>query len=317
MALKLIVLVLLAYSWFLSHVEVEGVREISKEEDLELEKQLKLLNKPAVKTIKDFYKQRAFDHPLLQNYTFNPKMIPSIIKAMTQENTSNTETVEDMGITEGSCPDGTSAVARTKSNTGLKFNGASMSTSLYNPYVEPFQYSASQMKIKNGDDTIQVGWMVSCTLYSDSLTRMFIYFNAGNSHCYNDRCPGFVRLHTNPPIPLDYAFRETSRRGGPIKYTSFQIHRGTYVEWGGEVFGLPSQRSAPMGGGHRPILDTNYDCFCAKLQFQKNDEKSFPDPKGEIETFIDNSRYYGVDDGGFKADDFRRLIFFGGIGEAT
>ncbi|KAK6912016.1 Neprosin, partial [Dillenia turbinata] len=376
MALKLIMLALLAYSWFLSHIEVEGVRVISKEEDLELEKQLKLLNKPAVKTIKtkhgdiydcvDFYKQRAFDHPLLKNHSFHPKMIPSVPKAMIDENRLNAETVEDIGLTEGRCPEGTViirritkddllreklfeekygskikplmpgdpgfhlAVARTKSNTGLKFNGASMSTSLYNPPARGIQYSSSQMKIKNGDDTIQVGW------------------TAGGSACYNDRCPGFVHLETNPPIPLDFAFKETSVRGNPPKYTAFKFLRdsdgnwvlhvgvkdvaigywpkalftglgdkGTYVEWGGQVFSLPAQPSPPMGSNFHPSRDTNYDCFSMRLQFQKNDEESFSDPKDEIETFTDDNRSYGIDDLGFQDDTFRRIIVFGGPGGAT
>ncbi|KAK4341728.1 hypothetical protein RND71_040229 [Anisodus tanguticus] len=64
----------------------DGVRgtKLSKQEDLELEKQLKLLNKPGIKTIKtkygdiydcvDFYKQRAFDHPLLKNHNYHPQV---------------------------------------------------------------------------------------------------------------------------------------------------------------------------------------------------------------------------------------------------
>ncbi|XP_059291021.1 uncharacterized protein LOC132044535 [Lycium ferocissimum] len=58
-------------------------RQLSKLEDLEIEKQLHLLNKLAVKTIKtiygdtydcvDFNKQLAFDHPLLKNHNFHPQ----------------------------------------------------------------------------------------------------------------------------------------------------------------------------------------------------------------------------------------------------
>ncbi|KAK4728717.1 hypothetical protein R3W88_021705 [Solanum pinnatisectum] len=70
--------VLLVLYLFLSY---NGV--LSKFEDMELEKQLKILNKPSVKTIKtkygdiykyvDFYKQPGFDHPLLKDHTFHPK----------------------------------------------------------------------------------------------------------------------------------------------------------------------------------------------------------------------------------------------------
>ncbi|KAF8400301.1 hypothetical protein HHK36_013598 [Tetracentron sinense] len=57
---------------------VEGEASISEEEDAELERQLKIINKPAIKVIKtdygdiydcvDINKQPAFDHPLLKNH---------------------------------------------------------------------------------------------------------------------------------------------------------------------------------------------------------------------------------------------------------
>ncbi|KAG5593162.1 hypothetical protein H5410_043676 [Solanum commersonii] len=74
---------LLMLYFLLSYNGVEGQKKLSKLEDAELEKQLKSLNKPAVKTVKtkyedtydcvDFYKQRAFDHPLLKDHNFHPK----------------------------------------------------------------------------------------------------------------------------------------------------------------------------------------------------------------------------------------------------
>lgn len=49
---RAIVQILLAISLLLNHYEVEAEQRLSKAKDLELEKQLKLLNKPAIKTIK-------------------------------------------------------------------------------------------------------------------------------------------------------------------------------------------------------------------------------------------------------------------------
>jgi len=45
---------------FLSYNEVEGQKKLSKLEDVELEKQLKILNKPAVKTVKVLFFQKFF-----------------------------------------------------------------------------------------------------------------------------------------------------------------------------------------------------------------------------------------------------------------
>uniref|UniRef100_M1DLZ6 Neprosin activation peptide domain-containing protein n=1 Tax=Solanum tuberosum TaxID=4113 RepID=M1DLZ6_SOLTU len=76
--------IFLAMLVLLSHNEVQGRTKSSNLEDIELEKQLKFLNKFTVKTIKtnygdiydcvDFYKQPAFDHRLLQSHTFHPKV---------------------------------------------------------------------------------------------------------------------------------------------------------------------------------------------------------------------------------------------------
>ena len=52
MGLKVILPYLLICYLFFYYKWVEGYRKLSKEEDLELDEQLKRLNKPTVKTIK-------------------------------------------------------------------------------------------------------------------------------------------------------------------------------------------------------------------------------------------------------------------------
>ncbi|RZS21672.1 hypothetical protein BHM03_00054383 [Ensete ventricosum] len=70
----------LALSFFVwSHAAEDKTRDLSVEEDRELERELKTLNKPFVKSFQDkygitydcvdIYKQPAFDHPLLKNHT--------------------------------------------------------------------------------------------------------------------------------------------------------------------------------------------------------------------------------------------------------
>ncbi|GMJ12234.1 hypothetical protein like AT4G23370 [Hibiscus trionum] len=67
---------------------VQDWQTISEEENLEMERQLKLINKPPIKSFKtdygdildciDIYKQHAFDHPLLKDHKvqMEPKNIP-------------------------------------------------------------------------------------------------------------------------------------------------------------------------------------------------------------------------------------------------
>ncbi|XP_034709742.1 uncharacterized protein LOC117932574 [Vitis riparia] len=98
-------------------VDINGVWSISREEDLELERQLKILNKPGVKTIKtdngeifncvDIHKQPSLDHPLLKNHevqmTFNRP--PKFVKE------KKTPSVLGKGI---GCPIGTVPIRRTQ-----------------------------------------------------------------------------------------------------------------------------------------------------------------------------------------------------------
>ncbi|XP_024010227.1 uncharacterized protein LOC18014456 [Eutrema salsugineum] len=104
-------------------------RELSVEEDLELERQLKLLNKSPVKTVEteygqiydciDFYKQPAFDHPLLKNHNFHPQMKPSNVnrpekieneEERERRRNDKTKSVTLKGV---GCPRGTVPIRRT------------------------------------------------------------------------------------------------------------------------------------------------------------------------------------------------------------
>lgn len=51
------------------------------------------------------------------------------------------------------------AILRSKDES-KKYKGASMTASLWTPKVLPSEYSSSQMKIRNGQDIIQIGWTV-------------------------------------------------------------------------------------------------------------------------------------------------------------
>ncbi|XP_049362037.1 uncharacterized protein LOC125826739 [Solanum verrucosum] len=109
--------ILLMLCLFLSYNGVQGEEELSKLEDRELENQLKLLNKPAIKTIKtkygdtydcvDFYKQHAFDHPLLKDHNFHPKMEPTLSMIKQNSYDSTTNRLLTVWSKDGGCPSGT------------------------------------------------------------------------------------------------------------------------------------------------------------------------------------------------------------------
>ncbi|XP_033513323.2 protein neprosin-like [Nicotiana tomentosiformis] len=119
---KVVLQILMVLYVLLSYDGVQGEIKLSKVEDLELEKQLKLLNKPATKIIKtkygdiydcvDFYKQPAFDHPLLKNHDFHPKMKPTLARTRQNSNTSATNWSSSIWLKERGCPFGTVPIKR-------------------------------------------------------------------------------------------------------------------------------------------------------------------------------------------------------------
>ncbi|XP_015084419.2 uncharacterized protein LOC107027887 [Solanum pennellii] len=115
--------ILLVLCLLLIYNEVQGKKKLTMLEDMELEKQLKFLNKSTIKTVKtkfgdtydcvDFYKQHAFDHPLLMDHNFHPKMKPTLSKIKQNSYASTTSRLSTIWSNDGSCPSGTVPIKRT------------------------------------------------------------------------------------------------------------------------------------------------------------------------------------------------------------
>ncbi|MCL7044545.1 hypothetical protein MKW94_001576 [Papaver nudicaule] len=219
---------------------------LTEEEELELERQLNILNKPPVKTLHtrrgviydciEFHKQPAFDHPLLKNHTILKK------DATTPATVHTTLTSEIEG-----CPKGTVPIRRTTkedlirakylsapSNApgdheyragislqiqGERFFGTHGIANVWQPTVNPDQFTAAETAIRAGHieeaNEIRFGWMVYPGLYGDNLTSMYGYWTGDGSHqtgCYNTLCPGFVQV--DPKYPIDLYFENISVAGG-------------------------------------------------------------------------------------------------------
>lgn len=251
--LPLVVGLILAY-----HVVilVEAGRDIasrlSEEEDLELERQLNILNKPPVKTIHtqrgviydciEFHKQPAFDNPLLKNHE-----IPKI------HETASTRPHKTLVMTQiEECPKGTVPIRRTTkedlirakylssaSNTagdeyragmtlqieGERFFGVKGVANIWQPRVNPDQFSGAETAIRAGPveqmNEIQFGWTVNPQLYGDNLTAMFAYWTSDggkSTGCYNTLCPGFVQV--DPKSTPDMYLVNISVVGG----TQYGLH---------------------------------------------------------------------------------------------
>ncbi|XP_006826996.2 uncharacterized protein LOC18422119 [Amborella trichopoda] len=100
------------------------------EKDLEVEAQLKLLNKPAIKTFQakngdvidcvDIYKQPAFDHPLLKNHT--TQMRPSFSPAAFMKEGKDNGSLSQMWKENEVCPQGSVPILRVGKDDILRAN---------------------------------------------------------------------------------------------------------------------------------------------------------------------------------------------------
>ncbi|KAI3833888.1 hypothetical protein MKX03_012376 [Papaver bracteatum] len=249
LGLSLLAILVISFT-FNHHHYVEGRKSMSvEEEDLQLEAQLKSLNKLPTKTIYaewgdiydciEFHKQPAFDHPLVKRHK-----IP-----ISSESLPNKPNITlPIGI-EG-CPEGTVPIRRTSkedlirakslsspfssseangSNTqyrtgyflamgGQKFHGGSGIVNVWSPRptVEADQFSSAEIALKAGPygqvNAIKFGWMVNPQLYGGVLTRGFAYWTGDGGHntgCYNHMCRGFVQVH--PTVTPDLPFPKTSK----------------------------------------------------------------------------------------------------------
>nr|XP_023882320.1 uncharacterized protein LOC111994664 [Quercus suber]XP_023889704.1 uncharacterized protein LOC112001760 [Quercus suber] len=110
----------------------------NKKQKLEVQQQLKRLNKPALKSIEspdgdiidcvDIYKQPAFDHPLLKNHTI--QMRPSSYpKGFSPDESNDVSSNSEPKFSQpwhlnGRCPEGTIPIRRTKEEDLLRAGSA-------------------------------------------------------------------------------------------------------------------------------------------------------------------------------------------------
>nr|XP_016475940.1 PREDICTED: uncharacterized protein LOC107797554 [Nicotiana tabacum] len=313
---------LVLYFLLLSYNGVQGeTKRYSKLEDLELEKQLKLLNKPAVKTIKttygdlyfcvNFYKQPAFDHPLMQNHNFHHEMKPTLHKLKQNSGTSTTSGLSTIWLNGEGCPIGTVpikrigkedlirqrhipppeditfgvqlavvAIARTQNDPNNKFGGATMAASLWNPHVEGQQHSACRLKIQKGSDIVQVGW--------------------------RDLVNG------NWWLLLEEDYKQIGFWPQRI-FTDLKSF-ATNVEWGGVVYSPTGVPGPPMDSGLLPIGNTGHEAYCRRITVLNNKGETIDEDK--TTAYADNPNLYKVVDiPHWQAAKRQHFVLYGGPGE--
>ncbi|KAK7291128.1 hypothetical protein RIF29_06035 [Crotalaria pallida] len=219
------------------------MESISQDDDLELDNQLKLINKPPLKTIQtvfghivdcvDINKQLAFDNPLLKNHKIQLK--PSFQHGRTtlDENQSSATLL----IEEDLCPIGTVPIRRTTKDDLIRLKHLSNNNGMLTEEVEGSQFAAVNLNgadryygIKGNINTYNPtvaskeqmsGAYISLAkgpsqvypkIQGDVQTYFFIAWEnkQNQTGCYNLQCPGFVQIdnhfHIGSPITSTSTF---------------------------------------------------------------------------------------------------------------
>ncbi|KAF8396388.1 hypothetical protein HHK36_018005 [Tetracentron sinense] len=236
---------LLACSLIVSYINVvEGGRKLSRKEDMEFERQLKLLNKPAVMSIKteygdiydsvDFYKQPAFDHPLLKTYTFetSPSSFP---KGMKNGASSGAKSL-NIGVKGG----GKSNVIWRQSYSTIYTMGCE--AGCYNTRCPGFVVVSIEIPVDLAFQKTSVSGGEQIEM------DFFIYQDEKNGNWWLN----LGKLST----PIGY---------WPKSIFTNLAAFGANVAWGGEVVSPPDIPSPPMGAGLVGVDDPRYAAYCRQI----------------------------------------------------
>ncbi|KAI3917382.1 hypothetical protein MKW98_027301 [Papaver atlanticum] len=236
--------VLISFSLIIHYVDGRN-KSKAEEDDLEIERQLRVLNKKPVKTMIviidciDIYKQPAFDNPLLM-----------IIKSSSIPGETRSKNISASSIFRGlhteRCPSGTVPIHRTtredlvnakysvKKNEpigangypnvgfhfvyveevipGGKYFGAAASMTIHNLTVDLDQFSTSQIWIVNSSEEETNG--IEFGIMTDG------HHPTG---CYNMLCPGFVQVSRD--VFLADQFAHSSTYGQKVYEAHLMVYR--------------------------------------------------------------------------------------------
>uniref|UniRef100_A0A803LHN8 Neprosin PEP catalytic domain-containing protein n=1 Tax=Chenopodium quinoa TaxID=63459 RepID=A0A803LHN8_CHEQI len=237
------------------------------------------------------------------------------------------------------------AGVQTSEDSSRNFLGVSGTLLVFKPTVyDDGQYSSARIKLINGKDSVEAGYLVSPKLFNDSEAHLYVSFEVGGSKlgCVNLQCFGFVQVDKD--VALGYPPTHYSVIGGqlwswdlsiqkdiidqnwwvyissaPIGYWPNEIFDSlvdfaNQVEWGGEVydFGLKNPPSSlpDMGSGMKGSYQKSAAAIYHATYLDDNYvNRTNPD---RTNTIANCDPDYVVLDNGYINDEFGRVIHFGG-----
>ncbi|CAJ1970850.1 unnamed protein product [Sphenostylis stenocarpa] len=200
--------------------KVHGIEK----DDLELETQLRVINKPPVKSIQtkfgyivdciDIYKQPAFDHPLLKDHRLRRK--PSFQNSIEKNSVKNSSATPIIGLEKDQyCSTGTVPIRRTTKDDLIRsrslfhnqtklqgFPGAHNAEVYLRSFDGPYYKVSGQNSIynprvlRNDQTAISHIWVLNGPTYgTNKIAFGWHSDNYRKTGCYNMHCAGFVQTH--------------------------------------------------------------------------------------------------------------------------
>ncbi|RZC81740.1 hypothetical protein C5167_044328 [Papaver somniferum] len=180
---EILMILVLWFSVLSKYGAEKNYTKVSEKEDMEIKRQLKILNKPPMKKIItklgdtidciDVYKQPAFDHPLLKDHKIQVLNLPihNDIGTVPIRRTTKRELMFSSLIKRRRKAYPRNPMyhhyvsVETPYNEKNEYYGAKASFGIHNPHVTQNQFSTSQLWIQNGPrdatNSIETGWAVS------------------------------------------------------------------------------------------------------------------------------------------------------------
>ncbi|ESQ47273.1 hypothetical protein EUTSA_v10028066mg, partial [Eutrema salsugineum] len=245
--------------------------------DLEIEEELQVNNKPAAKIFKTIHGD-----------TYG-------CGSRSRKNNKKFGYLWENGI---GCLIGTFSVSRTKEGQGKTYNGASMIITNNDPKVRSEKQS-SRMHVQIKEEFMQTGWTVHPNLYSDWKIRNFVYTKSSKTQCYNNMCPsGIVCVHSD--FPFDVVHESSCVRcSEEIIYSIYALLKGFFGNWWFEFMGEKIEFWPASRFPQSLVNDVEWrgDVYNASMPSpQIRREFKINDWIKNTEPFSDNTRDYRVED---------------------
>ncbi|EOX92738.1 Uncharacterized protein TCM_001624 isoform 3 [Theobroma cacao] len=340
---RLLILLCILEVFFIQMTSISAGRSSPSTQNLQVQTQLKLLNKPAVKSIKspdgdiiDCIKithQPAFDHPLLQNHTIQmtPNFYPEGVFGQNKVSSrmkKGSRTITQMWHLNGRCPQGTISVRRTKEDdllraSSIKAFGRKKHRSVPQPRsADPdlISQSGHQHAIAYVDGDKYYGAKGTMNVWEPkiqqsnefSLSQIWILGGSFGEDLnsieagWQDPKEGNWWMQFGNDYVLGY---------WPGFLFSYLADSASMIEWGGEVVNSESDgqhTSTQMGSGHFPKEGFGRASYFKNIQIVDG-SNNLRAPKG-LATFTEQSDCYDVHIG--KGGNWGSYFYFGGPGRS-